>query len=438
MHADELLATLPCGVVSFADDGRILYANATLGTLLGYEPGELAGRHVETLLTVAGRIFYQTHLFPLLRLHAKAEEVFLLLRKKDGSELGALCNAVRRERDGAMVNDCVMLEVRERRKYEDELLRARRDADSANARLVEQAAELELRHRQVQEQADELEVQGEELRMLNDELTLHSHELEQARAIADEANRAKSEFLTTMSHELRTPLNAIGGYVQLLELGIHGPVTDAQLETLARVTRSQRHLLRLINDLLNLARIESGRIEYAIEDLRVAETIAAVLPMIEPQMAAAKLTFASSVDDRIVVRADREKTQQVLLNLLTNAVKFTPAGGRVTVDASLDAAGGKVLVRVTDSGIGIAPDKLASVFEPFVQLRERRSEGTGLGLAISRDLARGMGGDLDAVSEPGKGSVFTLSLPTAGATGSSGAGGPSGPGAEHSTPAAGR
>src|SRR5215207_8543715 len=124
--ADELLDALPCGVVSFTDDGHIHYLNDTLARLLGYDCAELQGRHVEPLLTVAARIFYQTHLFPLLRLHGTADEIFLLLRAKNGSDVGALVNARRRERDGAFVNDCVLLEVRERRKYEDELLRAKK------------------------------------------------------------------------------------------------------------------------------------------------------------------------------------------------------------------------------------------------------------------------------------------------------------------------
>src|SRR5206468_7242017 len=139
---------------------------------------------------------------------------------------------------------------------------------------------------QLQEQTVALETQGEELLTINDELIARSHDLEQARNAADEANRAKSQFLAVMSHELRTPLNAIGGYTQLLELGVHGPVTDAQREALGRIMRGQRHLLRLINDVLNLARIESGRLEYALEDVSVAEVVASVMPMVEPQMAA--------------------------------------------------------------------------------------------------------------------------------------------------------
>jgi PAS domain S-box-containing protein len=427
---DELVDALPCGIVSFTDEGRILFANRTLATLLGYEPDDLPGKHVESLLTVAGRIFYQTHFFPLLRLHGKVEEVFLLLRKKDGADVGTLCNGARRERDGVLVNDCVLMEVRERRKYEDELLRARREAEAANAALAarsraveeaneqlqEQARALAMQHQQLEEQAAELEVQQEELQTANDELLTRTDELERARASADEANQAKSQFLATMSHELRTPLNAIGGYAQLIEMGVHGPISDGQREALERITRSQRHLLRLVNEVLNLARIESGRVDYAVDDVPIDAVIASVTPMVEPQIAAGDLTFGTSVAPGTVARADRDKLQQVLINLLTNAIKFTPAGGRVSIDADPDGSDGSVRVRVHDSGIGIRAEQLDSIFEPFVQVEvapTRRREGTGLGLAISRDLARGMGGDLTAESTPGVGSSFTLTLPRA-------------------------
>jgi PAS domain S-box-containing protein len=418
---DELLNTLPCGVLSFSDEGRVLVANETLAGMLGYTVSEMEGRHVERLFPIAGRIFYQTHFFPLLRLHGKAEEIFLLLRRKDGVDIGALVNAVRRERDGASVNDCVLIEVRERRKYEDELLRARRAAESANAALVARTRELEAANERLEQQAVELELQQHqleeqtvELETQSDALLARTEELEHARAAAEEANQAKSRFLATMSHELRTPLNAIGGYVQLMELGIHGPVTDDQLRALDRIARSQRHLLRLINDVLSLARIEAGQVEYTLESVPIGEVVASVTPMVEPQMASAGLALEASIPPHLVACADRDKMQQVLINLLGNAVKFTPKGGRVTVAARHDERARTVLVSVSDTGIGIPPERLGSVFERFVQLEEghtRRAEGTGLGLAISRDLARGMGGDLTVESTPGVGSTFTLSLP---------------------------
>jgi signal transduction histidine kinase len=240
-------------------------------------------------------------------------------------------------------------------------------------------------------------------------------ELEEARAVAESASRAKSEFLATMSHELRTPLNAIGGYVQLIEMGVHGPVTDGQRQALARIDRSQRHLLGLINDILNLSRIEAGRVDYVMTNVPLSETLTDVEPMIAPQLAAKSLSFEVQTPDRLpVVRADREKLEQVLLNLLSNAAKFTDPLGRVWIDTVERAdKPGKVFVRVSDTGRGIPGDKLESIFEPFTQVdasHSRAGQGIGLGLAISRELARGMGGDLRVRSHLGQGSVFTVTL----------------------------
>jgi signal transduction histidine kinase len=417
---DPLLDQAPAGFLSFADDGTIMAANATLAAMLGWAPGELEGRRMDAVLTIGARLFWQTHFFPMVRMHGAAEEMFLLLRAADGSDVPVLANAVRRERGGTWTTDCVLMRARERRKFEEELLRARKEAERAradveehaeelrvtNEQLEEQAVEMELQQEQLREQTVELEVQAEHLRALNDELV-------EQRTAAEDANRAKSAFLAVMSHELRTPLNAIGGYVQLMEMGIHGPVTDAQREALGRVERSQKHLLRLINDVLNLARIESGRVEYTLEDVDLAALMADVTPMVEPQIAAKGLALEIHVPPGTVARADREKVQQIVINLLSNALKFTPVGGRVRVEAGR-AADAAVWLAVEDTGIGIPEDKQPSVFDPFVQVdmsRTRRSEGSGLGLAISRDLARGMGGDLRLESTPGVGSTFTLTLP---------------------------
>ena len=428
---DPVLDDAPCGFVSFTDDGTVQVANATLLKMLGFTSEDLVGKHVETMLTVGARIFYQTHFFPLLRLHGRAEEIFFLLRAKDGEDVAAIVNAVRRERDGVWVSDVVLMRVRERRKFEDALLRAkqtaedaraaaeeqRRHAQAANEQLERQAIEMEMSQQQLIEQAEELETQSEALRMLNDALTQRGEELERLRAVADDANRAKSTFLAMMSHELRTPLNAIGGYVQLVEMGIHGPVTPAQAEALGRIARSQRHLLRLINDVLNLARIEAGRLDYNLERVSLRDVADTVLPMIDPQLNARRLRCEVHIPQTLAAFADREKVQQILLNLLSNASKFTPPNGVITIEALDDPSRADVVyLHVRDTGVGIAPDRLEHVFEPFVQVDDshsRRAEGTGLGLAISRDLARGMGGDLRAESEEGRGSTFTLSLPRA-------------------------
>jgi PAS domain S-box-containing protein len=254
-------------------------------------------------------------------------------------------------------------------------------------------------------------------RDLTERREYESRALDAARRVAEieASSRAKSEFLATLSHELRTPLNAIGGYAELLAMGVQGPVTPEQREYLERIRRSQHHLLAIINDLLNYSRLEAGAFAYQTEPVPLGEMIDAVTGMVEPQIRAKGLTLRVEHTGRPgTVMADRLKTEQILLNLLSNALKFTPAGGTITVSSGRREGVAELAVR--DTGVGIPQDKLDSVFEPFVQLGRSLAtpyEGTGLGLAISRTLAQGMGGDLDAVSSPGSGSVFTLTLPLA-------------------------
>ncbi|HVX39037.1 MAG TPA: ATP-binding protein [Gemmatimonadaceae bacterium] len=241
-------------------------------------------------------------------------------------------------------------------------------------------------------------------------------ESERARREAESANRAKSEFLAMMSHELRTPLNAIDGYAELLELGIHGAVSEAQRETLRRIRASERHLLGLVNGVLNYARIEAANVHFELRDVPLQLALGACEALVSPQARARGLALTwPTVERGLMVRADEEKLQQVLLNVLSNAVKFTDEGGAVTV--ACDATADTVLVHVRDTGCGIPREQLGHIFEPFVQVDARLTrtrDGVGLGLSISRELARGMGGDLTVTSDVGAGSTFTLRLPRGG------------------------
>jgi signal transduction histidine kinase len=295
---------------------------------------------------------------------------------------------------------------------------ARADA-RARAEYAEQLAE------ELQAQASEMQEQAAEMEMLNESLAARTEEAELARAAADTANRAKSDFLATMSHELRTPINAVLGYNELLDLEIAGPVTAGQRLHIERIRSSSRHLLTLINDILDLAKVEAGQLTVEHEPDTVGEVLREAVALVGAQYAEREVTLRNdcSEPDTPYV-GDRDRVRQILLNLLSNAVKFTEPGGSVTVrcgttaqphpGAVLAGPGPWTCLEVEDTGIGIDPDEVGSVFEPFVQVeggRTRTQGGTGLGLTISRQLARLMGGDLTLRSEKGKGSCFSLWLP---------------------------
>ncbi len=353
---DDMLNTAPCGFLSFTDDSRIVLVNATLLDSLGYEIEELQGRHVETILPVAGRIFYQTHFFPLLKLQGKVDEVYFSLRAKNGDEVPVLTNAVRREREGVVAHDCVMLQMRQRNRYEDEIL--------------------------------------------------------QAKKVAEEATRAKDEFLAIVSHELRTPLTAMLGWARLLKSGKLDEETVARaLDTIERNAESQN---QLIEDLLDFSRIISGKIRLDVGEVEMDSLAEAAINVVRPAADAKDIRLQAVLDPRAGrVSGDPERLQQVLWNLLTNAVKFTPKGGRVQVRVA--RVNSSVEITVSDTGQGITAEFLPYIFERFRQADNtttRQHSGLGLGLAITRHIVELHGGTIRAVSPgEGQGSSFILRLP---------------------------
>jgi signal transduction histidine kinase len=269
------------------------------------------------------------------------------------------------------------------------------------ARLYEQlkhaSAELE---RKVQEATAELAEQNELLR--------RQHiALEQASAL-------KSQFLANMSHEFRTPLNAILGYTHMLLNNVSGQVTDPQRKSLSRIDSNARHLLALINDILDITRIEAGRMPLNVATFRVADLVHEVMSELEPIIRRSNLQVSPKVRGTVPsLKTDRQKVKQIVLNLLSNALKFTPAGS-VTILATYDAKRREVCIAVRDTGVGIGRSDQAKVFEDFRQLDSspaRGYGGTGLGLSICRRLSQMLGGTIELESELGKGSTFTLCLP---------------------------
>jgi signal transduction histidine kinase len=278
-------------------------------------------------------------------------------------------------------------------------------------------------HVLARQEVERLLVESESAR--SDAESARSH-ARRAQEEAEEANKAKSQFLANMSHEIRTPINAILGYADLLEIGVPGGLTPRQLSYVERIKRSSAHLVGLVNEILDLSKIEAGGMRVEHDSVLVRRTAREAVEMVLPlaQTKGIRLAKDPSCDTGTMYVGDADRVRQILVNLLSNAIKFTGHGGEVTIrcrllesapaDPPLTGDGPWVAIDVEDTGIGIAPDQLASIFEAFVQVdagHTRIEGGTGLGLTISRMLARMMDGDLTVASRPGQGSCFTLWLP---------------------------
>ena len=226
------------------------------------------------------------------------------------------------------------------------------------------------------------------------------------------ASQHKSEFLANMSHELRTPLNAIIGFSEVLSEGMFGEINEKQTEYLKDILESGQHLLSLINDILDLSKIEAGRMELELADFDLPSAIENALILVRERASRRGITLERTIDERLeMIRADERKVKQVLLNLLSNALKFTPEGGRIDVSARLHDDSAEI--SVTDTGVGIAPEDQEAVFEEFRQVgtAAKKVEGTGLGLALARKFIELHGGRIWVRSQVGVGSTFTFTLP---------------------------
>jgi len=396
-------------------DSVIRSWNSGARRIFGYDSAEIVGKPIYTLIP------------PELH-HEETEIIARLLRGERVDHY----ETVRVRKDGARID--VSLSVSPIRNESGQIIGAAKVARDVTEAKRLQRAEQELLE-QLQELTTELEQQVEEAQSLQEEVEQANNELvssladaevardeaeiarreaEAARHAAEDANAAKGQFLATMSHELRTPLNAILGYVDLLEFGVHGPLTELQREDLVRIRRSEETLHRLIEDVLSFAKLESGKVEYRYEMVALDEVLGTLDGFIAPRLAQKNLEYHfDPTHASVTVSIDRDKVEQIMLNLLSNAVKFTDKG-RIEVRCAVQDSTFRIVVK--DTGRGIEPTLWDTIFEPFMQgdrTLTRLAEGTGLGLSISRQLARAMGGDITVESEVGKGSTFAVVLPLA-------------------------
>lgn len=354
--AQRALQRAPFGLLSFCDDGTIRYANPCLHAWLDASVGDLVNSHIDHVLAPASRVFYSTHFFPLLKLHGRADEVHLILRTAAGKDLPVLVSAVRDadgDGDGMLLNHCCLMTMARRKEFEAALVDARRAAEVATA--------------------------------------------------------AKDQFLAVVSHELRSPLSAITGWVRLAKSGkLDAPMQQRALDTIERNAQLQG---QLIEDLLDVSRIVSGKLRISPRPIDLAPIVEAGVDTSRPMAQAKGVDLVMSLDDAAgIVNADPARVQQIVWNLVSNAVKFTPRGGRVQVGLSRE--GSRVRLQVADTGGGIDSAQLPYVFERFWQadaaLRQERS-GLGLGLSICKSLVELHGGSIRAESAgPGQGAVFIV------------------------------
>ncbi len=359
----ELLEAAPDAIIEVDGDGRIVMLNLVTEKIFGYTREQLLGQSVDMLLPDELRGSHAGH-----RDHFRAHPVtrpmgmgmVLHGRRRDGSSVPVEISLSPMRSGEAFRATAIIRDVTDRTLAEDRM------------------------------------------RALHEE---HTREIEHA-------NRMKSEFLANMSHELRTPLHTIIGFSELLAEELKGPLNADQKRFVDHVNRDAQHLLTLINEVLDLSKIEAGKVQLKREILDLGAVVEDALSSLRPHFAVKSIELATGIPERVNVDGDRVRVRQILVNLLGNAVKFTPAGGCVRVDVECDGA--FAAVSVSDTGIGIAPAEQRSIFEKFHQAGSMTAgirEGTGLGLSITKELVEEHGGHIGVESEPGKGSRFTFTIP---------------------------
>lgn len=357
----ELVENAPDAILELDKDGRILLANRMAEQMFGYTRADMLGQTVEVLVPGAFREARKAAMRPAgsgLKLEA---------RRRNGSHFPVEISLGSLESGARLRVTAIVRDITERRQIEDRL----RAAEEKYIR------ELELRNRE-----------------------------------AERANLLKTEFLANMSHELRSPLHTVIGFAELLAEEKDGPLNEQQKRCLGYIRKDSLHLLDLIDDLLDLSRIEAGYLELRYEEIHIDAVIEEALSSIRPRAAAKSVGIGTDVLIPAPVLADRVCFKQILHNLLTNAIKFTPEGGKVQVRAA--RRGQFAEISVSDNGIGIPEDEQQAVFDKFYQVRAAtRSglEGTGLGLAITKRLVEQHGGSISLKSRPGSGSCFSFTIP---------------------------
>jgi PAS domain S-box-containing protein len=376
----KLLEAAPDAILEVDARGRIVLLNDAAERMFGYSREELLGLNVDALVPNTMRGPHQQHRGSYTA-HPQTRPM------GTGLELHA------QRKNGSLIPVEISLSPN---RVDDEL------RVIAVVRDISPRKEIEGRLKAIQEQ-------------YNSELATKNQQLEARNRDVEKANRLKSEFLASMSHELRTPLHTIIGFSELLSEELEGPLTPKQKRFIGHILQDSRHLLELINEILDLSKIESGRLELQVGSFEFPPCLEEVLGGIQPQAAAKQIRLENRNTFHKTLCADRLRVKEILYNLLSNAVKFTPAGGSVWVESAVQDQ--FLRVTVGDTGIGILPEEQELVFEKFYQVGSTTTgtrEGTGLGLPITRKLVELHGGRMSLRSKPGEGTQFTFMLPLAG------------------------